>query len=275
MNKIKIATIQFRVAADKNENISHLAELIDSGHIRGADILVLPEMWNCPYKAKLFPLYAEPEGGETWKAMSETARKSNAYLVGGSVPEVDNEGHVYNTCYVFNRNGEQIGKHRKVHLFDVNFGEKAFHESDTLTGGDSFDTFETEWGKIGVNICFDVRFPEGMRLQALAGAKIIFVPAAFMMNTGEAHWNMNMRMRAVENQVFLVADAPMRDKSLGYEAWAHSMVIDPWGNVLTDMGIDEGVAVTEIDFDFTDRVKKELPLMSARRTDIYELKEKR
>ena len=273
--RLQIATIQFRVAADKNENISHLAELIDSGHIRGADILVLPEMWNCPYKAKLFPLYAEPEGGETWKAMSETARKSNAYLVGGSVPEVDNEGHVYNTCYVFNRNGEQIGKHRKVHLFDVNFGEKAFHESDTLTGGDSFNTFETEWGKIGVNICFDVRFPEGMRLQALAGAKIIFVPAAFMMNTGEAHWNMNMRMRAVENQVFLVADAPMRDKSLGYEAWAHSMVIDPWGNVLTDMGIDEGVAVTEIDLDFTDRVKKELPLMSARRTDIYELKEKR
>lgn len=273
--RLQIATIQFRVAADKNENISHLAELIDSGHIRGADILVLPEMWNCPYKSKLFPLYAEPEGGETWKAMSETARKNNVYLVGGSVPEVDNEGHVYNTCYVFNRNGEQIGKHRKVHLFDVNFGEKAFHESDTLTGGDSFNTFETEWGKIGVNICFDVRFPEGMRLQALAGAKVIFVPAAFMMNTGEAHWNMNMRMRAVENQVFLVADAPMRDKSLGYEAWAHSMVIDPWGNVLTDMGIDEGVAVTEIDLDFTDRVKNELPLMSARRTDIYELKEKR
>lgn len=271
--RLQIATIQFRVAADKNENISHFAELIDSGHIRDADILVLPEMWNCPYKAKLFPIFAEPEGGETWKAMSEAARKNKAYLVGGSIPEIDDEGCVYNTCYVFDRNGEQIGKHRKVHLFDVNFGEKAFHESDTLTGGDAFNTFETEWGKIGVNICFDVRFPEGMRLQALAGAKVIFVPAAFMMNTGEAHWNMNMRMRAVENQVFLVADAPMRDKSLGYEAWAHSMVIDPWGNVLTDMGIDEGVAVTEIDLDFTDRVKKELPLMSARRPDIYELKE--
>ena len=273
MNKIKIATIQFRVAADKDDNILHFEELVNSGQTQGADILVLPEMWNCPYKAKLFPSFAEPEGGETWKAMSDIARRNKVYLVGGSIPEVDDEGCVYNTCYIFNRNGEQIGKHRKVHLFDVNFGEKSFHESDTLTGGNSFKTFDTEWGKIGVDICFDVRFPEGMRLQALDDAKIIFVPAAFMMNTGEAHWNMNMRMRAVENQVFLVADAPMRDKTLGYEAWAHSMVIDPWGDVLTDMGIDEGVAITEIDLDFIDKVKRELPLMNARRTDIYELKE--
>lgn len=270
---MKIATIQSRVFKDKYETIEHLAELIGSGAVAGADIMVLPEMWNCPYKTRLFPQYAEPEMGDSWLAMSTFARKNNMYVVGGSIPEVE-DGKVYNTCYVFNRKGEQIGKHRKVHLFDVNFGTKPFHESDTLTGGDRFDTFETEWGRMGVNICFDVRFPEGMRLQALDGAKVIFVPAAFLMNTGEAHWEMNMRMRAIENQVFLVADAPMRDKEIGYEIWGHSLVVDPWGTVLTDMGTEEGVAITEIDLDYADKIKGELPLMSARREDVYSLTKK-
>ena len=271
MNKLKIATVQSRVFKDKYDNIEHVAELVADGRIAGADILVLPEMWNCPYIAKLFPEYAEPEQGDTWLAMSTIARKNHVYVVGGSIPEIDEQGKVYNTCYVFNRDGEQIGKHRKVHLFDVNFGLKRFHESDTLNGGDSFDTIDTEWGAIGVNICFDVRFPEGMRLQALDGAKMIFVPAAFMMNTGEAHWNMNMRMRAVENQLFLIANAPARDASIGYEAWAHSMVISPWGDVLVDMGTEEGIAVTEIDLDEIDKVRAELPLISARRDDVYEI----
>lgn len=269
MKKIKIATIQSKVFAEKSDNIKNLIRLAEQ--VSGADIIVLPEMWNCPYKAPLFPIYAEPEGGETWRAMSALAKARSIYLVGGSIPEVDEEGHVYNTCYIFGRNGEQIGKHRKVHLFDVNFGDNPFHESDTLTGGDSFSTFETEWGKMAADICFDVRFPEGMRMQALAGARIIFLPAAFMVKTGEAHWDMNLRMRAVENQVFFVADAPARDASVGYEAWGHSMVIDPWGSVLTDMGEAEGVAVTEIDLDRIEEVRAELPLMSARRTDVYEL----
>lgn len=271
MNNLKIATIQFAVQRDKYDNIEHLAEIIADGKIAGADIVVLPEMWNCPYQAKCFPEYAETETGDTVLAMSTLARKNNVYIVGGSIPELY-EGKVYNTCYVFDREGNIIGKHRKVHLFDVNFGSKIFHESDTLTGGDSFTTIDTEWGPIGVNICFDVRFPEGMRLQALNNARIVFVPAAFMMNTGEAHWEMNMRMRAVENQIFLVAAAPARDKTLGYEAWAHSMVIDPWGNILTDMGIKEGISITEINLDEIKRIRSELPLMSARRKDVYTIK---
>ena len=271
MNNLKIATIQFAVQKDKYDNIEHLAEIIADGKIAGADIVVLPEMWNCPYQAKYFPEYAEPENGDTVLAMSTLARKNNVYILGGSIPELEGD-KVYNTCFVYDRKGEIIGKHRKVHLFDVNFGTKKFHESDTLTGGDSFSTFDTEWGKIGIDICFDVRFPEGMRLQALNNAKIIFVPAAFMMNTGQAHWEMNMRMRAVENQIFLVAAAPARDKTLGYEAWSHSMVIDPWGKVLTDMGTEEGVAITEVNLDDIDIVRAELPLISARREDVYTLK---
>lgn len=274
MVKIKIANVQSKVCEDKLDTINRLDKLLTDNHIEQADIAVLPEMWNCPYKTQLFPKYAEPGKGETWKLMSDVAKKYNIYLVGGSMPEIDEEGKVFNTCYIFNRQGEQIGKHRKVHLFDVNFGAKPFHESDTLTGGDAFNTFDTEWGKMAADICFDVRFPEGMRLQALDGAKVIFLPAAFMMNTGEAHWDMNLRMRAVENQIFLIADAPARDTSLGYETWAHSRVIDPWGDVLTDLGTEETVAFTEIDLDRIDEVKAQLPLMSARRTDLYTIKKK-
>lgn len=271
MNKIKIVTVQNKVFEDKYETIERLAELIGDGAVSGADIMVLPEMWNCPYKTRLFPEYAEPETGDSWLVMSTLARKNKIYVVGGSIPEVDDEGRVYNTCYVFDRNGEQIGKHRKVHLFDVNFGEKPFHESDTLTAGDGFRTFETEWGKMGVNICFDVRFPESMRLLALDGAKMVFLPTAFLMNTGEAHWDMNIRMRAVENQIFVAAVAPMRDSGTGYKVWAHSMISDPWGNVLVDMGTEEGYTITEIDLDEIDRIRSELPLMCARREDIYKL----
>lgn len=271
---MKIATIQSKVYEDKYKNIENLAEIFASGKVKGADFVVLPEMWNCPYIAKNFPKYAEHKAGDTILAMSTLARKNNVYLIGGSIPEIDDNGKVYNTCYVFNRKGEVIGKHRKVHLFDVNFGLINFYESDTLTAGSSFDTIDTEFGKVAVNICFDVRFPEGMRLQALEGAKTIFLPAAFMKNTGKAHWDINLRMRAIENQVFLVADAPARDKSIGYEVWAHSCVINPWGTVLTDMGEDEGVAITEIDLSEIDRVRKELPLMSARREDVYTLEKK-
>lgn len=271
---MKIATVQSKVNEDKYKNIDNLAEIFASGKAEGADFVVLPEMWNCPYIAKKFPEYAEPETGDTVLAMSTLARKHNVYLVGGSIPEIDNDGKVYNTCYVFNRKGEIIGKHRKVHLFDVNFGLIKFHESDTLTAGNRFDTIDTEFGKIGVNICFDVRFPEGMRLQVLEGANIIFLPAAFMMNTGKAHWDINLRMRAIENQVFFVADAPARDKSIGYEAWGHSYVVDPWGSVITDMGEDEGVAITEIDLDQIQKVRAELPLITARREDVYTLEKK-
>ena len=145
MNKIKVACLQLDVAQDKYQNIENLAEIIASGAVDGADIISLPEMWNCPYKTELFPEYAEPEQGDTWLAMSTLARKSGTYIVGGSIPE-DDGGKTYNTCYVFDREGNQIGKHRKVHLFDIYaHGEQVFKESDTLTGGDSFTTFETEW----------------------------------------------------------------------------------------------------------------------------------
>ena len=272
MSKIRIACLQLKVRQDKYDNIEQLAEILADGRTEGADFISLPEMWNCPYQTELFPEYAEPEQGDTWLAMSTLARKHNVYLVGGSIPELDDQGRVYNTCYVFDREGRQIGKHRKVHLFDIYaHGQQVFKESDTLTGGDSFSTFDTEFCRMAVNICFDIRFPESSRIPALNGAKVIFNPAAFNMTTGPAHWELGFRQRAVENQIYMVGTSSARDPEAGYIAWGHSIITDPWGDIIMQMDEKPGVEVAELDLDYIDKVRAKLPLMSARRTDVYEL----
>lgn len=272
MSKIKIASLQTKVYEDKYENIEKLAETVASGAAEGADIISLPEMWNCPYQTENFPVYAEPEQGDSWLALSTIARKNGVYVVGGTVPELGEDGRVYNTSYVFDREGRQIGKHRKVHLFDIfAHGEQVFRESDTLTGGDGFGTFRTEWCDMAVNICFDIRFPESSRIPALNGARVIFNPASFNMVTGPAHWELGFRQRAVENQVYMVGTAAARDTEAGYVGYGHSIITDPWGKVLMQMDEKEGSGITEIDLDYIDEVRAKLPLLSARRTDIYSL----
>ena len=273
MSKIKIACLQTHVYEDKYENIEKFAELIGDGAARDADIISLPEMWNCPYRTEMFPEYAEPEGGDSWLAMSTIARKNGKYIIGGSVPESE-DGKVYNTCFVFDREGRQIGKHRKVHLFDIYaHGQQVFKESDTLTGGSEFCAFDTEWCKMGVNICFDIRFPESSRLLALQGAKVIFNPAGFNMTTGPVHWELGFRQRAVENQVYMVGTSAARDTGGAYVAYGHSIITDPWGDVIMQMDEKPGVTVTEIDLDYIDTIRSKLPLLTARRTDIYELRQ--
>ena len=274
MQIIKIASLQLKVHEDKYDNIEKLAELVADGAAEGADIISLPEIWNSPYQTDLFPVNAEPEQGDSWLAMSTIARKNGVYIVGGSIPELGEEGKIYNTCYVFDREGRQIGKHRKVHLFDIYaHGEQVFKESDTLTAGSTFDTFETEWCRMAVNICFDIRFPESSRIPALAGAKVIFNPASFNMTTGPAHWEVAFRQRAIENQVYMVGTATAQDPDAGYTAYGHSIITDPWGRVLMQMDEKEGHMITEIDLDYIDEVRQKLPLLSARRTDIYELRQ--
>lgn len=275
MNKIRFAMLQTAVAEEKTANIENAARLMDSPELRGADFVTLPEMFSCPYVTSNFPKYAEPEGGACWRACSELARTHGVYLSAGSMPEIDEDGRVYNTAYVFDRSGVQIAKHRKVHLFDIDVeGGQSFRESDTLTAGSSFEVFDTEFGKMGLCICFDYRFPEGARLMALDGARVMLVPAAFNMTTGPLHWELMHRGRSVENQFFTVATAPARDEKGPYVSYGHSMAVDPWGKVTADLGAAACVRLVELDLDMVDEVRSQLPLMSARRTDIYELKRK-
>jgi len=272
MSRIKIASLQLNVLEDKYDNIERLAEIIADGAADGADIISLGEIWNSPYQTDLFPVNAEPEQGDSWLAMSTIARKNHVYVVGGSIPELGEDGNIYNTCFVFDREGRQIGKHRKVHLFDIYaHGEQVFKESDTLTPGNRFDTFETEWCTMAVNICFDIRFPESARIPALNGAKVIFNPASFNMTTGPAHWETAFRQRAIENQVYMVGTADAQNPDAGYLSYGHSIITDPWGRVLMQMDEHECCNITVIDLDYVEEVRQKLPLLSARRTDVYDL----
>ena len=272
MEKIKIAAIQMSTVADKMENVRTVKAYLEKIKDENSDFVILPEMFCCPYQTENFPIYAEKEGGPVWQQLSGYAKQYGIYLIGGSMPEKDAEGNVYNTSYIFDREGKQIGKHRKVHLIDIDIkGGQTFKESDTLTAGDSDTVFDTEFGKIGVMLCFDIRFPELSRMMVNDGAKVIFVPAAFNMTTGPAHWELSFRTRALDNQIYMVGCAPARDVSAGYISWGHSIVTDPWGRVIDMLDEKKGILLAELDMDYEEQVREELPLLKSRRKDIYQL----
>ena len=267
---MRVAQLQILVDHDKLENIQKLDEKMNTLRDEHVDLVTVGEMFNCPYNSKNFPEYAEPDGGEVWRMLSGLARKYGVYLSAGSVPERDENGSIYNTAYVFDRNGKQIAKHRKLHLFDISVpGGQHFFESETLSKGDHYTVFDTEYGKIGLCICFDFRFPELARSMVLDGAKILLVPAAFNMTTGPAHWEITLRARAIDNQCFVVATSPARDATGIYVAWGHSMIVSPWGTIIREARESEEVIVEEIDLAQVERIRQQLPLLDARRTDIY------
>ena len=274
-NTIRVLQLQTIVQASKKDNLENLRALLKERFEKDAprpDLVTLGEMFTCPYETKNFPVYAEEQDGESVAFLSCLAKEYGIFLSAGSIPEKDREGHVYNSAFVFNPDGHVLAKHQKLHLFDINVrGGQAFRESDTLTPGDSITVFDTPFGKMGLCICFDARFPELFRAMVLQGARMILVPAAFNLTTGPAHWELLFRQRAVDNQVFCVATSPARDMEAGYHAWGHSIVTDPWGRVVTQMEESEEIRLVELDLDLVDQIRAELPLLAHRRTDIYRL----
>lgn len=271
---MRIAQLQTHIYQEKKKNIEELEKYLERIQNEKVDLVTVGEMFTCPYNTRKFPVYAEPEGGESWKDFSRLAAKYQIYLSAGTIPEVDEEGKIYNTAYVFDRRGRQIGKHRKMHLFDINIeGGLRFKESDTLSAGDECTVFDTEFGKVGLCICFDFRFPELSRLMVQKGAGIILVPAAFNMTTGPAHWEIMFQSRALDNQCYVVGTSGARDESSRYVAWGHTLLVSPWGNIVQEMDEKEGYIINDIDLDDINKVRRELPLLAARREDIYRLQE--
>ena len=269
---MKLAQIQMHVTADKAANLRHAEELLRS--VRGADMAILPEMFCCPYDNSCFRAYGEPAGGAAYQMLSRTARELGLWLVGGSLPELD-DGRVYNTSFVFDPQGVCVARHRKMHLFDIDVeGGQRFRESDTLSPGNDVTLFDTPWGRMGLCICFDLRFEELARCMCLRGAKVIFVPAAFNMTTGPAHWELLFRQRAVDNQCFTVGVSPARDEQGSYVAYGNSIAVDPWGAVLCRAGAEETTLYADLDVERLEAVRAQLPILSARRTDLYEVREK-
>ncbi len=277
MKTVKILGCQMMVDQKKEKNLQKAEEMIARGVKEyQPDIIILPEMFNTPYDNSYFPRFSETFPGESTSRMQALAKKYKVLIVAGSIPERGKEDNeIYNTTYVFSSEGELLGKHRKVHLFDIDIpGEITFKESEVLSRGEEITVVDSPYGKIGIAICYDVRFPEIFQIMEEKGARIVVVPGAFNMTTGPAHWELLMRSRALDNQVYVAAVSPARNPSSSYQAYGHSMITDPWGRVLEELDEKEGFMYRELDADYMNQVRRELPTRKNRRKDLYQTREK-
>lgn len=275
MSKIKIALCQMNVIDNKQENILKATSMINEAASLDSNFVVLPEMFNCPYSNDKFVEYAEEENNSfTIKSISKLAEKHEMYILAGSIPEKE-DSKIYNTSYLFDKNGDIILKHRKMHLFDVDVkGGIYFKESDTLTPGSEFSVCETDYASIGLGICYDVRFPQLANINVKKGAEILFYPGAFNMTTGPDHWELLFRSRALDNQVFTVGVAPALNEDASYHSYGHSIVVSPWGEVICQLDFKEELKIVEIDLNEIKRVRQEIPVLKNKRNDLYEIIEK-
>ncbi|MBQ8016764.1 MAG: carbon-nitrogen hydrolase family protein [Methanobrevibacter sp.] len=270
MTKIKLALCQMNVVDDKKANLKKASQMIAESVEKNADFIILPEMFNCPYSNDKFIEYCEEEHDSyTLNEISKLASDNNVYILAGSIPERKSD-KLYNTSYLFDKTGYVIAKHRKMHLFDIDVKDKiTFKESDVLTAGDEFTIAETEFGKIGIGICYDVRFVELARIMVENGALILCYPGAFNQTTGPAHWELLFRSRALDNQVFCVGVAPALNKDATYHSYGHSIVTNPWGEVLTQAREKEELIICDIDLNEIKKVREELPILKNKREDLY------
>ena len=266
---MRTALIQMKVGPDKTDNVARAIQALHRAAEAGTELAILPEMFCCPYTNASFRANAETVGEGVYTAMAEAARETGLWVVAGSIPEREGD-RIYNTAFVFDSQGRQVAFHRKVHLFDIDVpGGQRFFESKSLTAGDRATVFDTPFGRLGLCICFDIRFPELSRKMALDGAQAIIAPAAFNMTTGPAHWELVFRQRAVDNQLFTIGVAPARDEGGPYISYGNSIVCSPWGEVLARAGAEEALVLAELDFTRNDAIRVQLPLLSSRRPEVY------
>lgn len=270
---LKVALIQVAAGADKAANLSKVKEKVTEAATQGAKLVVLPECFNSPYAVSAFPEYAESiPGGETYGFLSELAKSSSVFLIGGSIPEKDASGKYYNTNISFNPRGEEIAKHRKVHLFDIDVpGKIKFKESDVLSPGNKATVFNLEgYGNVGLGICYDIRFPELAAIAARkANAFAMIYPGAFNTTTGPLHWKLLGRSRATDNQLYLLMASPARDPQSSYQAYGHSQVIDPWGGMAQEADEAEQIVYCNLEPSVVDEVRSSIPINNQRRFDVY------
>ncbi|XP_033067372.1 omega-amidase NIT2 isoform X2 [Trachypithecus francoisi] len=250
MATFRMALIQLQISSIKSDNVTRACSFIREAATQGAKIVSLPECFNSPYGTKYFPEYAEKIPGESTQKLSEVAKECSIYLIGGSIPEED-AGKLYNTCAVFGPDGTLLAKYRKIHLFDIDVpGKITFQESETLSAGDSFSTFDTR-------------------------CQLLVYPGAFNLTTGPAHWELLQRSRAVDNQVYVATASPARDDKASYVAWGHSTVVNPWGEVLAKAGTEEAIVYSDIDLKKLAEIRQQIPVFRQKRSDLYAVEMKK
>lgn len=257
---MKIGCIQLNVGFGKvNENFERAEKFIREAASQGAEIVILPEMWNTGYALEKLDELADEEGVRTKTFLKDLASELGIHIVGGSVA-TKSEGKFYNTMYVVNGEGELVSEYSKVHLF------RLMDEEKYLEAGDQMNRFALGDLEAGGVICYDIRFPEWLRAHALAGAKVLFVSAQWPTPRID-HWKTLLQARAIENQCFVIAINRIANKVENFNG--QSMIIEPWGEVLWTGAEDEELAIVDVDFSKVDEVRGRIPVYDDRRPGLY------
>jgi len=271
---ILIAAIQLNSGANLDKNLHSAFSLIERAKQQGAACVVLPENFAWMGRERDADQFSEiPGNGPVQRFLSQTATELRLWIIGGShrlrAPQ-DPSQRVSNTSLVFSPQGEQVARYDKIHLFDADVNDgKPYMESDTIRRGESISLIDTGFARIGLSICYDLRFPALYQSLRQHGADLIVVPAAFTVPTGEAHWRTLLRARAIENQVYIVAPAQCGTHADGRKTWGHSLCIDPWGNVIAELDNEPGIALCPFSAQSLAEIRQKMPVFKHQRPAIY------
>ncbi len=270
-DRLRVACVQLNSGTVKADNLEKAERLVALAAATGADIVVLPEKWNAIGSVETLRENAEPlVGGESVEAMGEWARRHGITLVGGSFTEIrEGREKLSNTCPVFDPSGELVAVYRKIHMFDVEVGGHVYRESEAEEPGEETLVCELEGWRVGLSVCYDLRFPELYRILALEGAELVTVPAAFTLYTGKDHWELLLRARAVENQCYVAAANEWGTHEGGKASYGRSSIIDPWGVVLAQAADEDTVLSAELDRAHLERIRRTLPSLANRQPAAY------
>jgi len=267
---MRVAALQMNSGADVDRNLATARRLLEDAAGSGCSLAVLPENFALmPLKSRDKAAHAEvPGDGRIQSFLAATAEQLGMWIVGGSIPLVSPEPQrVYGACPVYDNQGEQRACYLKIHLFDVKLPDstESYQESWSMYPGDEPVTVDTPAGKLGLSICYDLRFPELYRRLVDDGATVLTVPAAFTQTTGKAHWAVLLRARAVENLAFVIAAGQFGEHPDSRRTYGHSMIVDPWGRVLAEATDEECAVIAEADPDQVAKLREQFPALSNRR----------
>ena len=266
---IKIAAIQMASGPSVAANLSEAERLIEVAANQGSKLVVLPEYFAIMGMKETDKVAVrEQEGkGPIQDFLSKIAKEYGIWLIGGSVPMVSNfPNKVRNSCLVYDDKGKQVARYDKIHLFGLDLGNEHYHEENTIESGDAIQVVDTPFGKIGLSICYDLRFPELYR--AMGEVNIIVIPAAFTETTGKAHWETLVRARAIENLSYVIAAAQGGYHLSGRETHGNSMIVDPWGVILDRLPRGSGVVIATMNPQYQASLRKSLPALKHRTIKI-------
>jgi deaminated glutathione amidase len=268
---MRAAAVQLNSTDDYDRNLEVAERLVREAVADGAELVVLPEKWTVLGSPEAIRSSAQPLDGPALSAAAGWARELGIFLVAGSVPElVRDQEKLANTSVMFGPDGERRATYRKIHMFDVQVGDVSYRESEIERAGDEIALGDADGTKIGLTICYDLRFPELYRILALRGARVVTVPSAFTERTGRDHWEVLIRARAIEDQIFLVAAGQIGSAPPHYRSYGRSMIVDPWGVVLAQAPDTECFVSADLDFAVQDDVRERLPSLRHWRPEAYE-----